>query len=279
MLKAITRGVSRRIAECELTYRPRECVDYAGAVRQHEEYRALLARRGVSVINLEAGEEFPDCCFVADAAVVFDELAVVARTGAQARRGEAEAVAAVLSAERELAHVEAPATLDGGDVMVVGRRVFVGQSRRTNPQGVEALTRIMRPHGYTVTPVHVNGSLHLTTACSALDAETLLINPRWIDATPFARFNLLRVPEDEPWAANALRVGETVVVEAGAPRTFEMVARHCGPRVETLDISEFRKAEGSLTCLSILFADARGKMQSDARGKSQNKETRNAERA
>ena len=255
MLKAITRAVSRNISRCELTYVRRECVDYERAVRQHAAYRELLERRGAEVVELGACDENPDCCFVADAAVVLDELAVVASMGAQSRRAEVAAVEEVVSSLRPIvSRIKLPATLDGGDVLRVGRRLFVGRSSRTNREGVEALASIVGPFGYEVMPVAVRGSLHLTTACSALDAETLLINPRWIDAGPFERFWVLEVPEEEPWAASTVRVGEAVCVEAGAPRSLELVGRHCRD-VEVLDISEFRKAEGSLPCLSILFED------------------------
>lgn len=253
-LKAITRAVSRQVARCELTFRQRERIDYAEAVRQHEAYCKLLRHLGAELINLEACDRKPDCCFVADTAIVLDELAIVASMGAPSRRGETAAIEKILSAQREVERLAPPATLDGGDVVVMGRQLFVGHSRRTNLEGIEALTRAVRPFGYEVTPVSISGSLHLTTACSALNEETVLLNPRWVDAAPFNRFWVLPAYEDEAWAANTLRVGEAVCVEAGAPRTLELVSRHC-PRVEVLDISEFRKAEGSLACLSIIFRD------------------------
>lgn len=254
MLKAITRAVSRNISRCELTFRPRESVDYAEAVRQHRAYCDFLESRGAEVINLDACDENPDCCFVADACVVLDEVAVIASMGAPSRRAETSAVEKVLPSRHHLSRINLPATLDGGDVLRVGRRLFVGRSGRTNREGFEAFARAVEPFGYEVTPVAVRGSLHLTTACSALDEETLLLNPRWIDAAPFERYWVLHVPEEEPWAASTIRVGETVCVEAGAPRTLELVGRHCR-EVSALDISEFRKAEGSLPCLSILFDD------------------------
>lgn len=254
MLKAITRAVSRNITRCELTFKQRESLDYEKAVRQHASYCALLTRRGVEVLTLEAQDENPDCCFVADTAVVLGEVAIIASPGAPSRRGEVGAVEEILSTHREVVHVKPPATLDGGDVLVVGKRIFVGRSKRTNSYGIESLTYIARSLGYNVTPVSVMGSLHLTTACSALDEETMLLNPRWIDATAFARYQVLNVPDDEPWSASIMRVGPTVCVEADAPRTLELVSRHCR-EVQVLDISEFRKAEGSLPCLSILFHD------------------------
>jgi dimethylargininase len=255
MLKAVTRAVSRNITRCELTFRQRESVDYEKAVRQHVSYCALLTRLGAKVHTLEAHDDNPDCCFVADTAVVLEDVIVIASPGATSRRGEVKAIEDVLSAHREVRRIEPPATLDGGDVMLLGKHLFVGRSKRTNRQGIESLTRIARSYGYSVTPVSVTGSLHLTTACSALDEETLLLNPRWIDAAPFARYWVLNVPEEEPWAASTMRVCSTICVEADAPRTLELVSKHCR-EVEVLDISEFRKAEGSLPCLSILFQDA-----------------------
>ena len=256
MLKAITRDVSRNIARCELTFRQRECVDYEKAIRQHADYCDLLRRCGSTVINLKASDENPDCCFVADTAIVLEEVAISTNLGTPSRQGEATDVAETLFPHREIIRIEPPATLDGGDVLILGKRIFVGRSKRTNQEGIESLKRITSPYGYEVTPVAVMGSLHLTTACSALDEETVLLNSHWIDAAPFARYRVLNVPEDEPWAASTMRVGSTVCVEAGAPRTLELVNQHCA-EVEVSDISEFRKAEGSLPCLSILFQDTK----------------------
>lgn len=255
MLKAITRAVSRNISRCELTFRRREHIDYEKAIGQHEAYCQLLHRLGVEVLNLEASDALPDCCFVADTAIILDELAVIASMGAPPRRGETSAVEKILSPHHEIRRIEPPATLDGGDVVRLGRELFAGCSSRTNAEGIEALTRIVHEFGYRVTPVMLTGSLHLTTGCSALDEETVLLNPCWIDDRPFARFRILCAPEEEPWAASTVRVGDVICVEAHSPRTLQMVAGQSGADVEVVDISEFRKAEGSLSCLSILFHD------------------------
>lgn len=255
MLKGITRGVSREVGRCELAFREREPVDYERAVRQHSDYCELLRGLGLELISLEACDSYPDCCFVADTAVVLDEVAIITNPGAASRRGEIHAIEKALSERHEVVRLGPNVTLDGGDVLRLGRHLFVGRSTRTGAAGITALARIVRPLGYTVTPVRVTGSLHLTTACSALDDETVLANPAWADVGPFSRYHVLTVPEDEPWSANTMRVGRTVCVESGAPRTLELVARHCD-EVSVLDISEFRKAEGSLSCLSIIFNEA-----------------------
>jgi dimethylargininase len=269
MLKAITRAVSRNITRCELTFRQRERVDYERAVFQHEAYCNLLRHCGAEVVTLEASDDHPDCCFVADTAVILDEAAIIASMGAPSRRGEIPAIEEILSTPQQAFRLPQSAALDGGDVIVIGKQIFVGRSRRTNAEGVDALTRIVRTFGYKVTPVVIEGSLHLTTACSALNEETVLLNSRWIDPAPFSRYWVLNVPENEPWAASTLRVGATICVEAGAPRTLELVSKHCAD-VEVSDISEFRKAEGSLPCLSIIYRDS-----SPDRG-NQNKEVTHA---
>ena len=133
-----------------------------------------------------------------------------------------------------------------------GRLLFVGLSTRTNARGIAALDRLVEPFGYTVVPVHVYGGLHLTTGCGVINDETVLLNPRWLDAHAFRGLRQLHVPEGEPWAANTIRVDDAVCLEDGAPRTLELV-QPFAKRIDTLDISEFRKAEGSLSCLSLIF--------------------------
>jgi dimethylargininase len=156
---------------------------------------------------------------------------------------------------REIRRIYSPATLDGGDVVQFGKRLFVGLSTRTNARGIAALEQIVEGFGYTVVPVVVNGGLHLTTGCGIVNDETVLLNPRWLDAFAFSGLRQLHVSEEEPWAANTIRVDDNVCLEAGAPRTIDLVQPHVGS-IDTLDISEFRKAEGSLSCLSLIFKEA-----------------------
>jgi dimethylargininase len=252
MLRAFTRAVPPNMGRCELTYRDREPISHDRAAGQHAEYCGLLRHRGAEVTTLAASARHPDCCFVEDAAVVVGGVAVFAAMGAASRRGEQRAVEAALGRFCETRRLPAPATIDGGDVVKVGRKVFVGLSRRTNAAGFEALARVAAERGYEAAAVNVGRCLHLTTACGVVDEETLIVNPRWVDTSAFRGMRVLAVPEDEPWAANTLRVGGAVCVEAGAPRTLELVSGHHAD-VEVLDISEFRKAEGSLSCLSIIF--------------------------
>ena len=253
--RAITRGVSRRIDACQLTHRCREEVNYQKACSQLEQYCELLGRWGVDLMPVAASDSHPDCCFVQDTAVVLDEVCVIASMGAETRLGEVAEVEKMIAPLRKIRHILLPATLDGGDVVQFGKRLFVGLSTRTNARGIAALAEIVECFGYTVIPVVVNGGLHLTTGCGIVNDETVLLNPRWLDAFAFAGLRRIYVPEDEPWAANTIRVGHNVCLEKGAPQTIDLVQPYAGS-IETVDISEFRKAEGSLSCLSLIFKDA-----------------------
>lgn len=256
-LTAITRGVSPAFARCELTHLTREPIDVGLAERQHAAYEALLAELGCRIERLPIEPDLADSVFVEDAAVVVDELAVITRPGAPSRRGETATVAAALARHRPLAHIAAPATLDGGDVLRVGRRVFVGLSERSSREGVEQLAAALAPFGYEVNGVPLTGCLHLKTAVTEVADGVLVVNPDWLDATSFAGYELLAVHPREPFAANALLVadaegGSTVVMPAAFPRTAERLAAR-GIQVRTVEVSEIAKAEGGVTCCSLLL--------------------------
>lgn len=252
MLWAITHEVSPRLGECELTFHAREPIDLGLAEQQHAAYCRMLERLGARVERLTANHEYPDSCFVEDTAVVFDELAVICSPGAESRRGETALIAAELTKHREVVAVELPATIDGGDVLQVGKSVFVGRSRRTNRLGIERLATLLAPYGYQVEAVETTGSLHLKSACTAIDEGTLFVTPQWVDTQSLARFELVPTPPDEPAAANVLRVGEVLCLAAGFPRSAEILASRV-PRLELVEISELRKAESGLTCSSLIF--------------------------
>jgi dimethylargininase len=266
MLRALTRDVSPSLAQCELTYLDREPIDLARARAQHSAYCATLAALGLDVVRLAADAALPDCCFVEDTAVVVDEVAVLTSMGAASRRGERPAVEAALAADRPVARIELPARIDGGDVLVVGRRVFVGQSQRTDAAGAEALAAALRPFGYAVVPVPVGGCLHLKSAVTALDEETLLVNPEWIDAAPFRGYALVHVAPAEPWAAKVLAVAGRVVAHAGFVRTLAQLDAR-GYAVRPVDASEFLKAEAGVTCKSIVYETPSRSAGPDQRGR------------
>ena len=251
--RALTRDVAPSLAHCELSFLQRQPIDLERAVAQHRAYCDTLAALGLAVVRLPADAAFPDCCFVEDTAVVVDEIAVLASMGAPSRRGEVAAVESALAAERPIARIAPPARLDGGDVLVVGRRVFVGASARTNAAGAAALAGALQPFGYGVTRVAVTGCLHLKSAVTALDPETLLVNPDWIDVAPLSGHDLVGVDPGEAAAANVLAVDGRILAHGGFPRTLARL-EVLGYDVHRVDVSEFLKAEGGVTCKSILYA-------------------------
>lgn len=247
---AFTRPVPPGIADCELTHRERQPIDVARATRQHEGYERALRSLGCEVIRLSALPEHPDSVFIEDTAVVLDECAIVTRPGAESRRGEVAGVEEALRPHRRLYHIEAPGTLDGGDVLRVGRRLYVGESTRSNDDGARQLADAVASHGYTVKRAPLRGCLHLKSAVSALPDGTLLLDPACVDAMSFDS-EFLCVHPDEPEAANVLVIGDTIITAAGASHTRAMLDA-AGYTTAAVDASELAKAEGGLTCCSLI---------------------------
>ena len=250
MLRALTRQVSSTFASCELTFLERQPIDVEKAIRQHRSYEACLTELGVDVISLPAAPSFPDGVFVEDPAIVLDEIAIITRPGAESRRGETDSIARALSPYRSLRFIGEPATLEGGDVIRIGKALYVGVSKRTNREGIAQLTEILDPFGYRIVPVEVSGCLHLKSgACWAGD-NIILVNRQWIDATPFHGAKIIDVAE--PSAADVLPVGNTLLIPSSFPRTAE-VLEASGINVRAIDVSELQKAEAGVTCMSLVF--------------------------
>jgi dimethylargininase len=250
-LVAITRAVSPALGACELTHLARAPIDIDLARAQHHAYEAALIDAGCLVERLDTSPDLPDSVFVEDVAIVFDEIAIITRPGAESRRRETPAVADALAAYRPLHVIKPPAVVDGGDVLVVGRQVFVGRSSRTNESAVAQLRQALTPFGYTVTDTVVRGCLHLKSAATALADDLLLVNRDWIDAATFAGFRFVDVDPSEPSAANALRLGDRIILSSSFPKTAERVAAH-GLRTQLVDATEVQKAEGAVTCCSLI---------------------------
>jgi dimethylargininase len=250
-LIALTRAVSPRLAECELTHRSREPIDVERASAEHAAYEAALAALGCEVKQLPPAPEHPDSVFVEDTALVLDEVAVVMRPGAPSRRGETPAMAEALREWRPVVSIEAPGTVDGGDILPLGRRLYVGASGRSNGAGMAQLAAHVAPHGYEVVPVPTQGCLHLKSAATEVAERLLLVNPAWVDASIFAGWDSLPVHPDEPDGANALRIGEIVLHAAGARRTGRRLDA-IGIQVIPLDTTELTRAEAGVTCCSVL---------------------------
>jgi len=251
MLLAYTRPVSPTLAECELTHLPRVAIDLRRAVAEHQAYERALSQLGVAVRRLQGAPEHPDAVFVEDTAIVFDELAIVTRPGAESRRGEVDVVADTLAAHRRLEFIEAPATLDGGDVLVDGERVFVGRSSRTNDAAMSQLSTMLHPLGYRVIPVDFGGCLHLKSAVTRIADRLLLANPQWVQASVFHGSRVVPVDPVEPHAANALAVGGAVIYPAQFRGTHARLEAE-GLRVVPVEITELAKAEAGVTCCSLL---------------------------
>jgi dimethylargininase len=249
---AITRAVSPSINRCELGYLPRQEIDFAKAAEQHRLYEECLRELGIHVVSLPAEPELPDSMFVEDPVVVVDEVAVMTRMGAESRRAESASLAKALARYRPLGWLREPATLEGGDVLRMGKTLYVGLSKRTNPAGIAQLAAELELFGYSIRPVEVRGCLHLKSACCALGDRAILANRAWADVAAFEGLTIIDVPASEPRAANVLAAGETVVVPASFPETAGLL-QQLGWKVRTLDISELMKAEAGLTCSSILL--------------------------
>lgn len=253
MYMAITREVSPTLGRCELSFVERTAIDVDLAARQHAAYRDALAALGCRVVSLPAEPGLPDAVFVEDTALAFDEIAVTTRPGAASRRAEVESVARALAAYRTLRAIEAPGTIDGGDVLRIGRTIYVGRAARTNDAGIAQLAAHVAPFGYSVQPVATRECLHLKSAVTAIADDTLLINARWLeDPAVFAAYRRIEVDPGEPHAANALRIGEALIYPTSFPRTLDKLAR-AGIAVTTVDVSELQKAEGAVTCCSIVL--------------------------
>ena len=252
MLTAITRKVSPALKRCELSYIERQPIDLERAEEQHRAYEALLEELGARVISLPPEPELPDSMFVEDPAIVMDELAVIFPLGTDSRRKEAASLAEALGRFRGLEFVKLPGTIEGGDVLRIGKKLFAGMTKRTNPEGIRQLRAILEPFGYEVNPVPVRGCLHLKSAVTYLGRNTLLANRHWFDAATIQGYEWIDVDPAETHAANALAIGEAVIFPASFPRTRERLEA-AGFQVKTIDISELQKAEAGLTCSSLLF--------------------------
>jgi dimethylargininase len=252
-LTALVHVPSPRMNEAVRTHAAYETIDVARVAEQHAGYRRMLEGCGVTVRTLDVNRDHPDCVFIEDTAIVLDELAIMSSMGAPSRQPEPAGIEPELRRHRdEIVRIEPPATLEGGDVLRVGKTLLVGLTSRTNGRGIARLSEIVTPRGYLVVPVRLSGCLHLKTACTALPDGTLLLNPAWIDLGALLGFELLAVHDDEPHAANVVVAGDVVCTGEASPGTVAELVRR-GFDVRTTDLSELAKADGCATCLSLLF--------------------------
>lgn len=249
---AITRDISPRFNECEITHIERTPIDVDRARAQHRAYVNALKQLGCNILELPAEANLPDSVFVEDTAVILPEAALLTRPGADSRKPEVESIAQALSPLVKLLFIREPATLDGGDVLVVGKRIFVGISTRSNDEAIRQLQQLLNGYGYIVTGVPLRDCLHLKSAVTRVGDRTLLINKNWVDTAFFADYRLIEIDPSEPHAANCLPVGDAVIFPAAFPKTRAKLEEH-GYKIVSVEVDELAKAEGAVTCCSLIL--------------------------
>lgn len=227
--------------------------EFAKAMAQHETYLNALSECGLNVTILEPDNNFPDSTFVEDIALLAQGFALITRPGAPSRRGETESVEVALQQQFEcVERIEPPGTVDAGDIMMVGKHFYIGLSERTNSDGAEQTAAHLARYGMSATTLAIDDVLHLKSGVSYLEHNTFVATDDFIDRPEFADFKRIRIDHDEAYAANCLWINETVLVASGFPKTIELI-RANGYRTVELDMSEFRKLDGGLSCLSLRF--------------------------
>ena len=252
MTIAITRKISSRFNECEITHIDRMPIDINVARKQHSKYIQALQSLGCQVIELDEEINLPDSVFVEDTAFILPEVAVITRPGADSRKPEIETIIHALTPHKKIVQVTAPATVDGGDVLVLGKNIFVGESTRSNQEAVLQIQELLKPYGYTVTYVKMHDCLHLKTALTKVDDQTVLINPNWVDVSHFKNFNWIEVDASEPFAANCLPVNGQIIYPTSFPKTAQKLEAH-GYKLIHIQVDELAKAEGAVTCCSLIL--------------------------
>ena len=253
MLLAVTRGVSPRFNECEITHIDRTPIDLTIAQSQHYGYVQALKELGCAVLELPAEADLPDSVFVEDTAVILPEVALITRPGADSRKPETDSIARALKPYRELVFIESPGTVDGGDVLVLRKNIYVGRSTRSNQVAVDQMNNLLGKHGYQVQGVEMHDCLHLKTAVTRVDDETLLINRKWVDVENFEGFELIYADEAEPLGANCLPINGSIIFPVAFPKTSAKLEAR-GYRIKPVVVDELAKAEGAVTCCSLMVA-------------------------
>lgn len=250
---AITRQVSRSIGNCKLTFLPRQTIDLERARKQHAQYETALRDLGLAVLSLPEEPDMPDAVFVEDTALVLDECAVVLRPGADSRLSETASIAGVLAPFRELQYIQTPARIDGGDILRLGKRIYAGLTKRSDTQALSQLKELLAPRGYELHGIPVNGCLHLKSAVTQVAPHQVLMNSLWVDRAAFVDVEIIEVDPSEQYAGNALLAGEALMYDAAFPLTGERLF-HAGLQPVIVEADELAKAEGGLTCCSLIFA-------------------------
>lgn len=227
--------------------------NYENALKQHQNYVDVLKSCGLQVQVLDSNEQFPDSVFVEDTALLTPSFAIITNPGAQSRSGEiVDMEIALKNHFPTIEHITSPGTLDAGDVMMVGTHFHIGLSARTNPAGAEQLIYLLKKYGFTGSTVSLKSVLHLKTGVSYLDKNHLLACGEFLTKTDFGKYHIIEVPQNESYAANSLWINGNVLVPKGFPKTLNSIKREGFKTIE-VDVSEFRKLDGGLSCLSLRY--------------------------
>jgi dimethylargininase len=249
---AITRKISPRFNECEITHIDRTPIDLEIANAQHREYLQALETAGCQIIELAAEPNLPDSVFVEDTAFILPEVAVITRPGADSRKPETESIIKALAPHKKLLQVTEPASVDGGDVLVLGKNLYIGKSSRSNSHAVDQIQQLLQEYGYSVIGVEMHDCLHLKTALTRVDDQTVLINPNWVDTSHFKDLQWIEVDTSEPFAANCLPVNGQIIYPTSFPKTARRLEAH-GCKILPVQVDELAKAEGAVTCCSLIL--------------------------
>jgi dimethylargininase len=248
----MTREINAAMNSCELTFLTRDKIDMDLAKQQHQQYQSVLSSLGCEIVIVPTESNLADSVFIEDTAVVLDEVAVLCRPATALRGQEVAGVEDVLQHYRTLISIQSPGTLEGGDLLRVGKVIYAGLSTRSNQNGIEQLSRIVADYGFSVKTVETEKCLHLKSAISEVAPGVLLINPDWISRSTFKNYELIDVDKEEAHAANALLVGQKIIYPSSFPRTLEKLV-NAGLDVTQVNVSELQKAEGAVTCCSLIF--------------------------
>jgi len=250
-IHAITRKPGKKFAQ-GITSANLGKPDYGLMLKQHRVYIELLKSLGLTVIELDALQDFPDAYFVEDTAVVTPEVAILTNSGPDTRKGEVCFMEPVLAKYRKIERIEAPGTVDGGDVLMVDKQFFIGISDRTNEDGAKQLAAILEKYGYECTPIDVEAGLHLKSSVNYVGKNTLLMTAEFVEHKAFENYSKIIVNRGEEYSANTLFVNDYLITPAGFPSTKKKLEKLDLPIIE-LDVNEARKMDGGLTCMSIRF--------------------------
>jgi dimethylargininase len=249
---AIVRDVPNTYDKCITTQLLRERINVESAKEQHGVYCKILEKLGLSLIRIKADDKLPDCCFTEDTAIVFEDKAIISCMGAKSRIGEAIEVKKTLIKYKRINKIKPPAAIEGGDVLKINKKVYIGLSGRTNQFGIQQVESLISDSGYEVIPVKIEGILHLKSACTYIGNDYVVLFPGHFDDKIFSEYKKIIVPKREAYSANCLSINGKVLVPKGYPLTKKLIENEGFETIEA-EISEFRKGGGGLTCLSIIF--------------------------